>query len=285
MAVRVHRTVRSPKIYKLRTTDRDLWILEALAKMRFLTTSQLAVLFFEGSRWSTNKRLRKLLDAGLLNVSVRSLSEENIYSITKRGLNTVEENNITLMYSIKTPRGLDENLNHLLAINDVRTSLALSLPETHGDIVWWRSDWDLRSHGCERIIPDALFLIKWHGLKDIPYALEVDNNTKSAKNFLKKILAYASFQARGLSIYGVSEPIVLVACAHPKWMERYRMSVKHLRLNHRISFAAIKDIKDAGAACAIWVTDGAKKYSLRELTFHPYGKEEIDEKSLNNQTI
>jgi hypothetical protein len=266
---------------KLRTIARDLWILEALAKMRFLTSSQLAALFFDGSRWSANKRLRKLLDAGLLNVWVRSLSEENIYSITKRGLNTVEDNNITPMHSIKTPRGLDENLNHLLAINDVRASLASSLPEANAEIIWWRSDWELRAHGRERIIPDGLFLIKWNEQKEQVYALEVDNNTKSAKNFLKKILAYASFQARGLSIYGVSEPIVLVACAHPKWMERYHMSIKQLRLNHWIWFAAVKDIKYAGAACAIWVTGGARKYSLRELTFRPYGKEGVDDETLS----
>lgn len=265
MVMRARRTVSSPRACKLRTTARDLWILEALAKMRFLTTSQLAALFFECSRWSANKRLRKLLDAGLLKVWVRSLSEENIYSITKHGLNTVEENNVTVGANIKTPRGLDENLKHLLAINDVRTSLAINLPEANAEIVWWRSDWELRSHGRERIIPDGLLVIKWQGLKEQAYALEVDNNTRSARNFLKKILAYASLQTKGAGIYGVSELIVLVACSQPKWMERYRVSVKQLRTNCRIWFAAIEEIKREGATGAIWANGEEKRQSLLEL--------------------
>src|SRR5262249_40257475 len=114
MAERTRRTMRGNPRHGLRLTERDLWILEASTKMRFATTSQLAALFFEGSRWSANKRLRKLLDSGLLNVWVRSLSEENIYSITKKGLAAIEENNLTVTRENKIPRGLDENLKHLL---------------------------------------------------------------------------------------------------------------------------------------------------------------------------
>jgi hypothetical protein len=148
---------------------------------------------------------------------------------------------------------------------------------------WWHSDWDLRSHGRERIIPDGLFLIKWQELKEQVYALEVDNNTKSVRNFLKKILAYAAFQTRGIRIYGISEPIVLVACSHPKWLERYRVSIKQLRLTPRIRFAATQEIRDAGTSGAIWVNGDARKYSLRELTYHPYSKEGLDDETLIKQ--
>jgi hypothetical protein len=51
--------------HRVRLVERDRWLLEALAKMRFLTTRQLARLAFGGSRWAANKRLRKLFDAGL----------------------------------------------------------------------------------------------------------------------------------------------------------------------------------------------------------------------------
>src|SRR5262245_5005301 len=266
MAQRTGRTSRGNPDYRLRLTERDLWILEASAKMRFATTSQLAALFFEGSRWSANKRLRKLLDSGLLNVWVRSLTEENIYSITKRGLAAIEDENFTLSYETKTLRGLDENLNHLLAINDIRTSLVMTLPKAGGEIAWWRSDWELRSHGRERIIPDGLFLIEWQGLKEQPYALEVDNNTRSSRNFMKKILTYASLQFRGKGLYGVTDPIILVAGSDPKWLERYRVSIKQLGRNHQIWFAAIEEIKREGATSAIWVNGSEKRRSLLELT-------------------
>jgi hypothetical protein len=84
-------------------------------------------------------------------------------------------------------RRLDENLEHLLAINDMRVCFGIGLADVSASIAWWRSDWELRSEGGQRIIPDGLFLIKWHETKDQAYALEVDNNTKSARNFLKKI--------------------------------------------------------------------------------------------------
>src|SRR5262249_5747231 len=152
-------------------TERDIWILEALAKMRFLTTSQLAKLYFNGSPWYPNKRLRRLLDAGLVKAWVRNLAEENIYSITRSGLAAGENRDETSALT-KIPYRLDENLAHLLAINDVRTALAVALPESNAEILWWRSDWELRSHGRERIIPDGLFVIKWNGVKDQAYALE-----------------------------------------------------------------------------------------------------------------
>src|SRR5215472_13600515 len=211
------RAVANPRRASIRLTDRDLWLLEGLAKMRFLTTGQLANLYFNGSHWYANKRLRNLLDAGLLKAWVRSLSEENIYSITKRGFASIEENDFSMIPEIKTPRRLDENLNHLLAINEIRTSLVMTLPEVSGEIAWWRSDWELRSLGRERIIPDGLFLIRWHALKEQAYALEVDNNTRSSRNFLKKILTYVALQTRGKGIYGVTDPLILVAGSERKW--------------------------------------------------------------------
>jgi|SRR5215469_4476309 len=273
MASRTHRTVRSLKLNKLRLTTRDLWLLEGLAKMRFMTTSQLAKLYFNSSRWSANKRLRKLLDAGHLKAWVRKLSEENIYSITRNGIHAIENENVSLPLETKIPYSLDGNLEHLLTINDVRTSLALDLPEANGEILWWRSDWELRSHGRERIIPDGLFLIKWHGLKDQAYALEVDNNSKSSRNFLKKILAYASVQSRGTGIYQIADPVILVVGSDNKWLGRYRDSAKQLRLQPRLWFATPDDLKDEGAASAVWLNGAEQKYSLRDLTFLPYSKD------------
>src|SRR5215510_5769563 len=75
----------------VRVTERDTDIIEALAKTRFLTTSQLARLFFGSSRWSANKRLRKLLALSLVRVWVRSLSEDNIYSLAVPGLRFIKK--------------------------------------------------------------------------------------------------------------------------------------------------------------------------------------------------
>jgi hypothetical protein len=115
------------RISQVRLTERDLWILEGLGQMRFLTTSQLAKLYFDDSRWSANKRLRKLLDSGLAKVWVRSLSQDNIYSLTRKGVNAFNEDKLDLEQKVRLPLDLDGNLDHLLAINDVRITLALGL--------------------------------------------------------------------------------------------------------------------------------------------------------------
>ena len=70
---------------QVQLTERDAWILEMIKKMIFVTTCQIALLYFAGSRWSANKRLRRLLDGGFVRVWVRSLSEDNVYSLTHRG--------------------------------------------------------------------------------------------------------------------------------------------------------------------------------------------------------
>lgn len=88
---RQRRSVRHTHRPSGRLTERDAWLLEALATMRFLTTTQLARLFFAGSRSAANKRLRRLFDAGLVRVWVRSLSQDNVYSLTRAGLNALRE--------------------------------------------------------------------------------------------------------------------------------------------------------------------------------------------------
>src|SRR3989442_6311755 len=82
---------RTPRIERrserglTRLTDRDLWMLEALGRMRFLTTSQLARLAFGKSRPAANKRLRQLLNSGLVRTWMRDLARDNIYGLTEIG--------------------------------------------------------------------------------------------------------------------------------------------------------------------------------------------------------
>jgi DNA-binding transcriptional ArsR family regulator len=66
-------------------------VLDALAKMQFLTTRQIGHLLFNGSRSAANKRLRKLFDAGLVRVWLRSLNTDNIYALAPRGRRLLEE--------------------------------------------------------------------------------------------------------------------------------------------------------------------------------------------------
>ena len=274
-AIRHSRSARRREAVSIRLQDRDRWLLEGLAKMRFLTTGQLARLYFKGSRWAANKRLRKLLDAGLVRVWVRGLAQENIYSLDRAGTKVLDGMSEDFG-PLAIPRGLDGNLDHLLGINQIRVTLAVRLPEAGGEISWWRSDWELRSHGPEKVIPDALFAIRWPGEEEEVYALEVDNQSRCSGAFLKKILKYGSvrYQARGL--YGVSDFVTLVVGRDPEWVERYRQSLGHTRLGSRIWFTELAEVEAKGALGPIWKpADREESYSLRDLIFRPYGKEGI----------
>ena len=87
---RTKRTSKRTGGARLRRTERDVWILEALAKMQFLTTQQIARLLFTRSRSATCRRLRKLFDAGLVRVWVRSLNLDNVYTLTPGGRKLLE---------------------------------------------------------------------------------------------------------------------------------------------------------------------------------------------------
>jgi hypothetical protein len=258
----------------LRITERDKWILEGLAKMRFLTTSQLAKLYFTDSRWSANKRLRKLLDADLVKVWVRNLSQDNVYSLNRKGLDVFAEQQADLNQAVSIARELDGNLDHLLAINDVRVVLAGGLAPVGGEILWWKSDWELRSSNREKLIPDAVFKIRWAKGAEQTYALELDNHTKSPRNFLKKVIGYATNKYRHDNVNGSTDLIILVVGKDSKWLERYRSATGATGIKMSMWFTSLEEFKTKKFADAIWqAKNAAEKYSLRELSFYPYGKE------------
>lgn len=246
-----------------RATERDGWLLESLGKMRFLTTGQVARLGFGGSRWAAHKRLRKLLDAGLVRVWVRSLADENVYSLTPRGARrTVDQDAVRLP---AVPRGLDGNLDHLLAGNDVRVSVAVGLAGAGGELAWWRSDWELRAGVRGAAVPDALFSIEIGGARR-HFALEVEHAGKSPRKFIGKILRYRSFAGRFSALYGIDDPCILVVGRDDQSAERARQALRALPPLLRVWFTSLNDIRDRGALAPIWQqVHGYERHSLRDL--------------------
>jgi hypothetical protein len=246
-----------------RLTERDREVLQALGKMRFLTTRQITRLAFEGSRWAANKRCRKLLDAGLVRVWLRRLAEENIYSLTRVGGATAFEGD-GARASAFVPRGLDGNLDHLLAINEVRLSFALGLAEGEGELLSWRSDWELRGGRRGGSVPDALFSVELDGTVRT-FSLEVENAAKSPRKFLGKILRYRSAGARIGALYGVDKFSVLVVGRDDRSIERYRQSLACTPHGMSIWFTSLGDMADHGALGSIWrPVQGHERYSLRD---------------------
>lgn len=249
--------------------ERDQWLLEALAKMLFLTTRQIALLLFGGSRSAANKRLRKLFDRGYLRVWLRNLAEDNVYSITRRGLAVLGETGV----GHAAPRGLDGRLDHLLAINSVRIAFATTLPESAVALTWWRSDWEIRAQARRPLVPDALFHLSWGDVFEWTFRLEVDRHTKNSRRFITKMLRYEGMSS---DLNGLVDAPVLIVAHDARWLERYRSTLKNLPMQTPVWFALLADVV-VDPFAAIWQSPmSPEKHSLRNL---PYRKDMPTEKS------
>ncbi len=259
----------------IRVTDRDLWILEALGKMRFLRTKQLARLFFDGSRSAANKRLRRLFDHSLVKVWITGLADDNLYSLTTRGRSQLEDHGANL----HCPRGVEGNLDHLLAINDTRIAFVLGTLEFGVRLCWWHSDWDLRTHARASLVPDALFAVDWPEVGPRTYSLELDHNTKSPREFLKKLTGYRGVTYRAGGLYGEDRFTILVVGHSRTWIERYRSLVRESALDLHVLFAALEDVCRMGPLAPIWLGNGSNEPVLLQARTPPYRKEGFAEET------
>ena len=74
---------------------------------------------------------------------------------------------------------------------------------------------------------------------------------------------------------GLTDSIILVVGKDPKWLERYRSLTGEVGLRVRIWFTTLDELKGKSVEDAIWKPPkGEETYSLRELSFYPYGKDE-----------
>jgi hypothetical protein len=232
----------------VRVTARDRWVLEALGKLKFARTSHLARMAFGSSRWTGRRRLRRLFDAGLVRVWVPRIDGPNVYSLTRRGAALVGPD-------VSAPGGLDGRLEHLLVVNTVRISLALTLPEAGGILVAWQSDWELER--LSPVVPDAIVRVAWGDGAEMTYALEVDNRSRAPQAFVRKIAAYAG------SCYG-SAAAILVVGRDPRWLGRYREALGRVGLRAPVWFAPVTAVEEAGAFGSIWEpVVGTPKVPLR----------------------
>ena len=140
---------------------------------------------------------------------------------------------------VKIPRELDGNLEHLLMLTEVRIRFAFGIEGIGGGLAWWRSEWDLRAHGKERIIPDALFAVRWEDAEHI-FALEAENDTRYPQGMLRKMLGYRATP----ELYGSRRYRILIVGRDPPVLERYRAGVLRAGLGKDAWFARFGDLDD-----------------------------------------
>ena len=209
---------RRNRAVHVRLTERDALLIEAVNRFRLVRTRDLLAVAFSGVRPMTaSLRLRRLFDAGYLDVACGDRSQENTYSLGPLGRRWVESQGIPVG---RVPRG---GAAHHLAIVRAWSGVAgilQRLPGTALELA--RPDWELREEFADSglpIIPD-LFMVLRVAAKDgreqsVALAVEVDLGTETLRVLERKLAVYAELTDRRSGLFGHRDFGLAVVLANP----------------------------------------------------------------------
>ncbi len=265
---RQSRIKRKPSSASPRPRKRSIRILKGLAGMKFLTTTQLANVYFKGSKSNANKALGRLFGNRFIKAWTRRLSYDNVYSITAAGLRELNMRDANFEITVSPPRQLDGNLDHLLAINDVRIALAKGLAKRQSDISSWRTDYEMPRLGKNDLIPDALFVISWNGTREQVYGLELEFDTRAPQRFQQQMIHYDRVRKTPVGLYGCSDFTLLIVGKDERCIKSYHRAAKTLQLEPWVWFATLDAVIHSDVDVPIWqAVDNDRKSSLQNLPY------------------
>ena len=134
-----------------RIQRRDIDILEAIHNYRFLTTSQVASLFF-GTKKRAERRLRKLYDAELVDRIFRPVvtgTAEIIYVLNRTGISILSQQTGMDTEDIEVSQQRARKLkplflDHFIDINQFRVALTLGSEANSFDVLFWKYENEYR---------------------------------------------------------------------------------------------------------------------------------------------
>lgn len=202
-------------------TERDIMILEDLAKYRFLSPKQIQALYFSHSQLAY-RRLDKLMKKGLINRFTADEVTSHIYHLDSKGFAILQNSNdlrsdepVSINYIV--PRN-PLFLKHFLLINEFQIHLKLACQERSPDIIFrgfipeyygdgnganrtdrYIQDEVVLENSKETIthIPDGVFALM-RNQKVALFFVEIDCGTETISNPEKGLLRYLIFYARYL---------------------------------------------------------------------------------------
>jgi hypothetical protein len=157
--------------------------------MKLASTSQVSRLFFGGKRPAA-RRLAKLNALRLVTAHVLNLNRENLYALTAAGkLWLAEEGVDEAELHLGSIPGRIRDLDHLVAINDLRVALVLAARRHENvTVTLFESDHDLRRFAAgatPAYVPDALVqLTTPGGLRNL--VVEIDLGTETAAYYARE---------------------------------------------------------------------------------------------------
>ncbi len=212
-----HRRVAEAARPPMRLTDRDREVICAVHACRLLRGDQIAALFF-GSRSTAQARLSRLFQHEYLErhflstVSGGPASSPALYTLGKRGVEVlVTDMGLERSDIHVPPRGALgwRQVEHLLAVNDVRVAITRAAKAQGWDLEEWRDAAAFRADpdytvvadkkGKKQrkpVLPDGYFCLDTPRGKARCF-LEVDRGTEALARFRPQVRVYQAYTASG----------------------------------------------------------------------------------------
>lgn len=284
--------------------ERDLSLLKGLFESRVMTASHVALLFFDGRREATKKRLQRLKAAGLLIERARRAFEPSFLFLAPKGLAILKERGVLREFPSLSQDSLQRRttvspitLSHELEVMDVKSAFHCALrkvktfsivefttwpllnqfvanrPGRDGDDVIVRPDGFIRVHESE---PDE-------GLSEHTFFLELDRSTETLDTLISRALCYLDYYKSGAFAVRNGAP----RSAFQEYPFRVLMIFKTAERRNNIAeelvrcnppvlthawLATLDEVK-ADPLGAIWVTPANYRDAVKGTAFDPQRRE------------
>jgi hypothetical protein len=289
---------------RFRLTERDRDVVVAVYDYRVMTTNQIEALFFAarngGSKSAKSPynsrcrlRLQALYHAGYLqrDEQPQKLSEGRkplLYFLDVKGAELVAQTKDVpieeLDWNPKTHQVSPFTIEHLLATNDVRVTIQLSV-RTHGlAVTCWVDDSSLRRQGTKdyvlirtkegsqqkvAIVPDGYFVLetekhKYHQFLEVDMGTTTGIYAKTGKrDWARKVSAYLEYHRSGKygERYGTQSMRVLTVTTSERRLANLRAVTEHVGGKGRFWFTTFAKVSSADALTdPIWNKAGSAEF-------------------------
>jgi hypothetical protein len=166
----------------VRLSERDIRVVFKCAVSKWLTTGQLARLYFpKVTPDAVRKSLRRLVEAGYLLVHREHQMAEALHGLGPKGKVLLEAKGVTAEVTRKPPRQIE----HMVGINDLRVAVEVSPLQ----VAYFFASWELPGLGwVHPVIPDAVVGLRLPERRT--FLVEYDRGTETLPTLVAKLRGY-----------------------------------------------------------------------------------------------
>lgn len=223
----------------VRLSERDIRVVLKCAVSKWLTTGQLARLYFpQVTPDAVRKSLRRLVEADYLLSHREHQMAEALHGLGPKGKSLLEAKGVAVEVSRKPPRQIE----HMGGINDVRVAVEVKPAE----VAYFFASWELQSLGwVHPVIPDAVIGLKLPERRTL--LLEYDRGTETLPTVVTKLRSYEG----GLS--GIPFRALLLVTDTASRLETLARHVRKEGFLRRILGCVLAELSGEGIDAALFL--------------------------------